>query len=66
MKKRFIGEGIRTIEEAMHYTKKQNIEAYHGTPSLTPNSKFVETREMHQGKLQWPKKTEITEKILCL
>ena len=40
--------------------------AIHGTPSLTPNLKFVEKREMHYWKLQWPKKTEITEKILCL
>ena len=28
VKKRFIGEGIRTIEETMHYTKNQKIEAY--------------------------------------
>ncbi len=28
VKKRFIGEGIRTIEETMHYTKSQKIEAY--------------------------------------
>ena len=28
VKKRFIGEGIRTIEETMHYTKNQKIKAY--------------------------------------
>ncbi len=28
VKNRFIGEGIRTIEEIMHFSKAQNIEAY--------------------------------------
>jgi len=28
VKNRFIGEGIRTIDETMHYTKMKNIEAY--------------------------------------
>ncbi len=41
------------------------VGSIHGTPSLTPFLKCVETREMHHWKLQWPKKTEITEKILC-
>lgn len=27
-KKRFIGEDIRKIEKAMHYTKKEKIEEY--------------------------------------
>ena len=28
VKNRRIGEGIRTIEETMHFTKSQNIQAY--------------------------------------
>ena len=28
VKDRFIGEGIRTIDESMHYTRRKNIEAY--------------------------------------
>lgn len=28
VKNRFIGEGLRTIDETMAYTRKNNIEAY--------------------------------------